>query len=311
MAHVTEQRFRAMGSDVHVIVVGGPAGLAEHARDRLRDLEGRWSRFIPASEVSVLNHRAGLWTEVSPETVALVERALVARERTDGLFDPTRLADVVRAGYASSFGEPGFGNPPSDAEAEAVRGAGEVEVDRIGGRVRVAEGAGFDPGGIGKGFAADLVAAEVMDEGAGGVCVNVGGDLRVRGRGPDGGDWAVGIDDPRDDDRSAADGAPLMVLSLADGAVATSSRCRRRWTRPDGSPAHHLIDPRTGDPAETEVLAATVVAADGWQAEALAKTAFLLSRPAFLARLAEAGATGLVVTTDGVTRAPGLGRFVA
>jgi thiamine biosynthesis lipoprotein len=144
-----------------------------------------------------------------------------------------------------------------------------------------------------------------MGEGAGGVCVNVGGDLRVSGHGPEGGDWTVGVDDPR------TPGDQLVVLSLSDGAVATSSRCRRRWTRPDGSAAHHLIDPRTGDPAETEVLAATVLAADGWQAEALAKTAFLTGRPAFLARLAEAGATGLVVTTDGVTRAPGLGTFIA
>jgi hypothetical protein len=143
VATVSELRFRVMGSDGHVIVVGGPPGLVERARDRLRDLEARWSRFIPASEVSVLNHRAGMWTEVSTETVALLERAQVAQDRTDGLFDPTRLAEVVRAGYATSFDAPGFGDPRAEGTQDidpvpvgSGRPAG-VEVDRIGGRARV------------------------------------------------------------------------------------------------------------------------------------------------------------------------------
>ena len=85
-------------------------------------------------------------------------------------------------------------------------------------------GVGFDPGGIGKGFAADLVLDELLAEGAGGACVNLGGDVRVGGLGPDGGDWTVTVEDPRD-----PAGPPLVTLLLADGAVATSSRCRRRW----------------------------------------------------------------------------------
>src|SRR4051794_26315561 len=66
---VTELRFRAMGSDAHVVVVGGPAGLAAEARRRIDDLERRWSRFLPDSEVSALTQHAGTPVAVSTETV--------------------------------------------------------------------------------------------------------------------------------------------------------------------------------------------------------------------------------------------------
>jgi thiamine biosynthesis lipoprotein len=296
-----------MGSDAVVVVVGGAPGLADAAMERLGDLERRWSRFLPDSEVSRANRCAGTWTRVGPETRALFERAELATRRTGGRFDATRLHDVVAAGYDRSFEQ--LGRPSGRRPAPCWPAAGpehrRVLVDHTSGSVLVPEGAGFDPGGIGKGFAADLVVAELLGEGAGGACVSVGGDVRVAGHGPDATAWRIDVDDPR---RSGAE--PLMTVTLADGAVATSSRCRRRWRRADGSEAHHLIDPGTGAPAETATLAATVVAAEGWQAEALAKVAFVASDSAFLDHLTRAEATGLVVTEEGVTRAPGLGRFV-
>src|SRR3954470_5699716 len=93
---IAELRFRAMGSDAHVIVVGGPAGLAEAAKQRVDDLERRWSRFLPDSEVSLLNARAGLATTVSTETVELVRRAVEAWRLSGGGFDPTLLGAIIR-----------------------------------------------------------------------------------------------------------------------------------------------------------------------------------------------------------------------
>ena len=94
----------------------------------------------------------------------------------------------------------------------------------------------------------------------------------MRGSAPEGGAWRIDIEDPRD---LAPGAAPLTTVELTDGAVATSSRCKRRWTGPDGTDRHHLIDPRTGAPAATPTLQATVIAAEGWQAEVLTKVAFL------------------------------------
>src|SRR3954464_4275841 len=99
-----ERRFRAMGSDAHVVVVG-PRHLAEHAELRIADLERRWSRFDARSEVSALNRHAGDPVVVSPETLELVERALDAWRLTGGRFDPTVLGALLRAGYDRSFDE--------------------------------------------------------------------------------------------------------------------------------------------------------------------------------------------------------------
>lgn len=351
---ISEVRFRVMGTDAHVAVATvNPASAAidrgatelecsallNMATARLIRLEEMWSRFLPDSELSTVNANPGRWVDVSAETVALVDRALMARDATLGLFDPMLLGEVVAAGYGRSRagdGRPGPGPLPLDSlghlghapsggdrtqldtarldkqeldgtEADQARldqaRLDTVPLDRVGHRMRVAPGFGFDPGGIAKGFAADMIVGELLAGGADAACVNIGGDLRVGGEFPGG--WTIAVEDPM-----RPGGAPLARLSVAQGGVATSSRCRRRWTRPDGSVAHHLIDPSTGRPAQTEVLAVTVVAAQGWTAEAVA-TAVFLAGPDGAAAVAEsAGATGLLVTTGGVISLPGIDEFL-
>ncbi|HEX4820666.1 MAG TPA: FAD:protein FMN transferase, partial [Acidimicrobiales bacterium] len=98
-----EARFRAMGSDVHVVVVGGPDGLLDVAHRRIDELEQRWSRFIPDSEISRLNACAGEPMAVSNDTIELVTRAIEAWRITGATFDPTVLGAVLRAGYTTSF----------------------------------------------------------------------------------------------------------------------------------------------------------------------------------------------------------------
>ena len=295
---VRESTFPAMGSTAHVIVVGGPDDLLERAAARIEELESRWSRFRPDSEVSRLNAApAGEPVVVSPDTLVLVDLALQGYEVSRGAFDPSMLASLVGAGYGSSLvdelesGEPlvreiGVASPAAhgdlsaefvvDAEAQTVTRTSELQ---------------FDPGGLGKGLAADLVADELMAAGADGVLVNLGGDLRATGAGPDGGSWQVEVEDPRD-------GSTLCVVSLDDGALATSSRMRRRWTDGDGNEGHHLLDPSTGRPAATTTNGATVIARFGWQAEVLAKAAFLdeVSSDDVFSLIEQLGAAALIVT---------------
>ncbi len=99
------------------------------------------------------------------------------------------------------------------------------------------------------------------------------------------------------------------LLALGEGAVATSTRLRRTWTRGDRS-LHHLIDPRTGAPADAGLASVTVVAGEAWRAEVLAKAAFVAGAREGAALLEAAGATGLLLTDDGdVVELPGLDRF--
>ena len=238
MVAPAELRFRAMGSDAHVLVNGPPA-LLQVARDRVEELERRWSRFRPDSEISRLNALAGPPMVVSPETLGLVGRAMEGARVTGGRYDPTVLGDVLRAGYDRTFEELGDGAAGGGSPLD--RGWARVVVDAARPSVTLPAGVGLDPGGIGKGYAADLVAEELRAAGAAGVCVNLGGDLRAEGRAPGGGSWVVEIGHPLRPD-------PAATVALGHGAVATSSRVRRAWG-PAADRRHHLIDPATGAPA--------------------------------------------------------------
>ena len=302
--------FRAMGSDAHVIVVAGPPGGAERARRRLDELEARWSRFLPDSEISRLTDRAGEWVTLSAESFLLVERALDAWRLTVGRFDPTVLGAVIRAGYDRSFE---LLDPQGTREASPLTaGAAGIEID--GDRVRLPAGVGFDPGGIGKGLAADLVVAEALAAGAAGACVNLGGDVRLAGQPPDdpstagtpsaeAAAWTVAVEHP-------ASPEPVALLGLHDGAVASSTTLRRRW-RAGGEERHHLIDPWTGAPSDSDLTLAAVVAAEGWAAEVLAKAVLLRGSAQAFDLVAGLGADALTVDRHGVVRStPGLAAFL-
>lgn len=284
-----ETRFRAMGSDAHVIVVGGPLSLLDLARGFIEELEERWSRFRPTSEISRLNDLAGTAVRVSAETVGLVQRALEGARITEGRYDPTVLGAVLRAGHDRSFEL--LGDQPPRNESPLGSGYEGIVVDAVDSTVRLPADVGFDPGGIGKGYAADLVVRELLSGGATGACVNVGGDLRVEGDGPGGGPSTIGIEHPTEPKATE-------LIGLRSGAVATSTRTRRTWGSNDDR-RHHLIDPVTGHPAQTGLLSATVVAAEGWQAEVVAKAAFVAGLSQGLVLIASTATDGLLVDDGG------------
>jgi FAD:protein FMN transferase len=219
----SQLRFRAMGCDVHLLVVGGPQHLLAVARERLQELERRWSRFQAGSEISRLNALAGLPVHLSPVTLGLVERALEGARVSGGRYDPTVLGDVLRAGYDRSFERLTAAAP--HGSSPLGRGYERIAVDHAGSAVTLPPGVGIDPGGIGKGYAADLLVEELLAQGAVGACVNVGGDLRVDGSAPGAGSWVVAIGHPLQPE-------PAATVTLERGAVATTSRVRRAWGRP-------------------------------------------------------------------------------
>lgn len=295
--------FHAMGTDVEVIVVDGPDGAAADAQRQIDALEARWSRFLPDSELSRLNAAAGAPAVVSRLTFDLVQRAVGAWRLTNGRFDPTVLPSLEAAGYDRTFEDVARDAPDRVDATRPAPGCGGIELDPVVRAVRLPPGVRLDLGGIGKGYAADLVARELRGAGAAGVCVNLGGDLLVAGEPPDGAPaWVVAVDDPSGADRFGA-------LALLQGGVATSTRLRRAWRRA-GRDLHHLLDPASGEPAAGGLASVTVLAAEAWWAEVLAKAAFVAG-PSDGARLVvEHGATGLLVHDDGrVDELDGLDAF--
>ncbi len=292
---MAEAQFPVMGSTGHLLLAGDPELLAR-ARSRLEELEGRWSRFRADSELCLLNASPGRWVRLSAPTAELVSRAVRAWEVTGGLFDPTVLPALEQAGYTHTFEALPRDLPTGAPPAPAAPGCAGIEIR--GERVRLPTGVRLDLGGIGKGYAADLVAGELMAAGAAGACVNLGGDVRTAGSPPGADAWVVAVED------EARPGTDLAWLSLTEGAVATSTRLRRRWQR-QGRELHHLIDPGSGAPATSDVASVTVVAGEAHWAEVLAKAALIAGLPAGVALLETHGVAGLLVTDDGTAHSAG------
>jgi thiamine biosynthesis lipoprotein len=286
---VVETRFRAMGTDVHVLAVETFPDVLDVAEHAIRNLERRWSRFLDTSEISTLNRSQGRPVVVSADTFELVTRSVTAWEATGGRFDPTVEAALAAHGYDRDFAEVTRAVSTAPASVAPAPGLAGIDLVPVANAVTLPAGVTIDPGGIGKGLAADLTADLLLASGARGALVNLGGDLRAVGRPPSADGWIVTVDDPICSDRE------LLRLAIPEGAVATSSRLLRSWRTSVGE-AHHLIDPRTGRPAVTEVVAVTVVAAEAWRAEAFTKALFLAGR-AGLDQFDDLHA--VVVTADG------------
>ncbi|MCX6509420.1 MAG: FAD:protein FMN transferase [Actinobacteria bacterium] len=292
----SSRAFRAMGSDcvVRVVVDDDRAEpILDRVETRMHDLEQRWSRFIDSSELSQLNRHAGDPVFVSPEMFAVVALAFDAWKATDGLFDPT-LLDILREfGYDDTF----FGladRAPFQVNQLTVPTGGldSVVLDVRSSLIHAPLGLHFDLGGIGKGHAADLLFAQVMEDGVSGACLDFGGDIRVGGETVEGGGWVIVIDDPFEP------GVDLAVLGLETGSVTTSSRLRRKWSTTTGE-VHHLIDPKTARPSESGLASVTVIAAQTAWGEAHAKAALIAGATAGRALLERSGLSGLLIADDG------------
>lgn len=275
--------LRAMGTEVELLVEAEPGVETERALDRaegeIRRLEGLLSRFIPESELSLLNRRGRL--RAGPELVQLTELAFEARARTKGRFDPTIHDALVAAGYDRSFEQVERRSPLPDSPG--ARCGGGASLDSATGLIELEAGVRLDLGGIAKGYAVDRACSLLAA--AGPCAVNAGGDVSVTGR-----PWPVGVATP----------AGVLTLELVEGAVATTGRDRRRWWTESGE-AHHLIDPATGRPAESDLLRVTAVARTAVEAEVAAKALFLAGAKAAEEEANEKGIPAVLVRADGET----------
>ena len=299
----TDRTFRVMGTEARVMVLGGSDNLAEGAEAALHRLEALWSRFREDSELTLLNRtERGRPVRVSESTFSVISRAVDAWQRTGGRFDPTGLDAMMALGYDRDFASVRDGSsraarhPARTTPPSALPGCADIILDSMVHAVTLPAGVSLDLGGIGKGYAADLTAAELMAAGAEAVCVNLGGDLRVMGQGPYNDAWEAGFDDP-------VLAAEFGRVRFASGAVATSTRSRRQWQRVDATrgaeSVHHLLDPTTGVSAASGLATVTVVAGVAWWAEVLAKAAFVAGQAAGASLLRSMGVEGVLVADDG------------
>jgi thiamine biosynthesis lipoprotein len=250
------------------------------------------SRFRPESELSRLNRSAGKMVRVSPTLWEVFQAACEAERLSDGLVTPAVLDAMLAAGYSASFETlASEANPGGHLQAAPLHTTSEIKAELESYSLQLPAGVKLDFGGVAKGWAAQQAVQRLQVYGA--CLVDAGGDIAISNLREGGQPWQVSVADPLHPDQD------LAGLQLGRCGVATSGRDYRRWQQ-DGVWRHHIIDPRSGLPADTDILSATVIAPDLIWAEFAAKTAFILGSQAGMAWLEQRPAlAGILVLDDG------------
>ena len=298
----TSASWRALGTLVQLVVTD-PRDLPEAQRlltAELAAVDAACSRFRPDSEIRSLRTARGRPVRISPLLAEAVGVALRAAQLTDGDVDPTVGAAMSAIGYDRDFDLVPRTGPPLAVTARTVPGWREIHLE--GRSLTMPEGVQLDLGATAKAWAADRAATRIADNIDGGVLVSLGGDIAVAGQVPEGG-WRIRVQDVTGSPADPPPG-PYALVAIRDGGLATSSTAARRWQR-GGDVLHHILDPRTGRPADAVWRTVSVAAGTCADANAASTAAVIRGRQAlgWLARLGLPSrlvdGTGVVFTVAG------------
>jgi thiamine biosynthesis lipoprotein len=246
------------------------------------------NRFRSDSEISLLNSIHDQPVPVSDTLARSIDAALLASSITGGLCDPTILPALMALGYDRDYDQLAKAPPRKLGTAAPAPGITAITFDRNNQTVKLAPGCQLDLGASAKALVADLVADDIAT--LGGVVVEVGGDVAVRGRGPSG-QWVIGVAD------SLTITGSEPRIAFGGGGIATSSTTARTWSAGDDV-INHIVDPRTGTYARGPIATATVSASSCVIANAFSTAALLWGDDAGF-HIAQAGWSGRLVRHDG------------
>ena len=277
-----QHSFRAMNTDIHFSMIAPEQkSLVRMVEESFRYFEQLLSRFRADSELSHFNNCCRPFV-ASQDFYAAVEAAVWAAQQTNGIYDPAILGYLEEAGYDCTFeaiahAQPlGNGNngrtlapvpaPRTDGNAAACD-YHYIGLESFTRTIHRPAGLRIDLGGMGKGWTVDRVVDELCASGH--FLLNAGGDLYAYGTPGKGHGWEVHLAHPQIPAKNFA------TLILDQHGLATSTTARRRWLK-NGIVQHHLIDPRSGRPAQTDAISVSVVAGRVFTAEIYAKVALIL-----------------------------------
>ncbi|MCM1056330.1 MAG: FAD:protein FMN transferase [Firmicutes bacterium] len=283
-------------------------GAAAKILELLRELEeGMLSRRLDTSEVRRLNLSAGSaeGSSLSAELEELLEGCLEMWRKSEGALDVT-LGPVVELwdidGWAAGEREGTFAPPKEEQLAKALENCGSGRIEIREGCLYLPEGMELDLGAVGKGAALDHILAYLQEQDEiTGVVISLGGSVLTYGEKPDGGNWNVGIADPRNT------AANVGILTLEGEWFIATSGDYERYVELDGIRYHHIIDPATGHPADSGVTGVTILAKSGFLSDALSTACFILGTEKGMALAESCGAEALFVGKDGsITMSAGM-----
>lgn len=274
-AHVEEDKgsiplsatFFAMDTVVTIEVYDGEEGAVGAAKELIGRLERKWSATEAGSEVYELDHSQGTFRPISEETQELLSFALAMAEETKGAFNPL-LYPVVKAWGFTTRGY----RIPEEGELKSLLSHTDPKDVILGqGMAALGEGMEIDLGAVAKGYAGDLVIEELERHGVTSGIVNLGGNVALLGSPLEGGSWRVGI-------RSPYGEGNIGILEASDCHIITSGGYERYFTGEDGEIYWHILDPKDGYPADSGLISATILGAEGRSCDALSTAVFVMGR---------------------------------
>lgn len=242
---------------------GGEKALGD-VREEIQTLESEWSVTDTESEIYQVIHSGGNPVELSGDTAKVVEFALDMAKKTEGALDPTIYPVLEAWGFTTDENR-----IPEPEELQALlEHVGYENVELNGQEILLPEGMELDLGAVGKGYAGDVAAEMLEEQGITSALLDLGGNIQAIGSRPGGGDWRLGIRNPFGDGQ-------VGMLTVSDCAVVTSGSYERYFVGEDGREYCHIIDPATGYPVDNGLVSMTIVTEEGKVADALSTSMFV------------------------------------
>lgn len=256
----------AMGTYMTLTAYGESAEAAlTLSKDRIKELESLWSTTDDNSDIYKVNQSSGTRTEVSEETAEILQFALDMAEQTNGSLEPTISPVVTAWGFIS--GE--YHIPTEDELTDLLQNTDYKKVLLEENFVTLPDGMQLDLGAVGKGYTGDIIAELLKEQGVTSALLDIGGNIQMVGRKPDGSRWRLGIQNPFGE-------GSLGILESEDGAVVTSGNYERYFIGEDGKQYGHIIDPSTGYPVESGLASVSIIAKEGKLCDALSTAIYVM-----------------------------------
>lgn len=286
-----------------ITVVSPSRARAAEAIDKgfaeIKKLELLLNYFSDGSEITAINKAAGSNpVKVSGETLEMMQKTLEISKATDGIFDPT-IAPVIKLwDFSKKRRDNSVPNSNVINDTLKLVDYKKIEINNKSEIFLAEKGMEIDLGGIAKGYAADKAIEAIKAEGIEAALVAIAGDIRGFGSNVSGNAWKVGIQDPRPESGSEKPWEDIFAsLHLEDMAISTSGDYQRFFIK-DEKRYHHILDPATGFPAETDLISASVIAPEGYVADGLSTAVFALGAKKGMSLLKTMGVEGILVDRD-------------
>lgn len=278
----------AMGTYMTLTAYGESAEAAlTLSEDRIKELEALWSVTDENSDIYKVNQNGGIPTEINEETAEILQFVLDMANQTNGALNPTIFPVVTAWGFIN--GE--YHIPTEEELTDLLQNIDYEKVLLEENFVTLPDGMQLDLGAVGKGYTGDMIAELLKEQGVTSALLDIGGNIQMVGRKPNGSRWRLGIQNPFGE-------GSLGVLESEDGAVVTSGNYERYFIGEDGKQYGHIIDPSTGYPAESGLASVSIIAKEGKLCDALSTAIYVMGLEEATEYWQENGGFEMLLVTD-------------